>query len=340
MIMGDQKYAEKVSDLGERRVIEMIVERLDKPQQLSLPFGDDVSAIHIDRNTLAVLKTDMLVGETDIPLGMTMRQAARKAVVMNISDFAAKGVKPLALLASLGLPRDMTEKNIEEIGKGLNDGVREYDTYLIGGDTGESSSLIICCMVFGTSPVKRLMLRSGARPDDILAVTGPFGRSAAGLKILLEGFEALEKKRSILEAVYMPRARLREGLALGRAGVVSSSIDSSDGLAVSLHELRKLSHVGFSLTVVPIAEEVVQFADKAGLDATELALYGGEEYELVLTVKPSGWIKAQEAVEKAGGELIAIGRATVSQDIVLRVDDVEKEILYRGWEHFKNRPKA
>ncbi|MFH0896855.1 MAG: thiamine-phosphate kinase [Candidatus Bathyarchaeota archaeon] len=335
--MSRRKLVQRVSDLGERRVIEKIIACLDKPQEMAIPFGDDVSATPISRNRLAILKTDMLVGETDIPPGMTLRKAARKAVVMNISDFAAKGVKPLALLASLGLPRYIPEKDVEEIGKGLNDGVREYGTFLIGGDTGESSCLTICCMVFGTSATGSLILRSGAKPGDILAVTGPFGRTAAGLKILLNGFEVSEDSRRILDAVYRPRARLSEGLALGRTGAVSASIDSSDGLAVSLHELKKMSRLGFTLTDVPIADDVVRFADRVGLDATELALYGGEEYELLITVKPDGWHKAQQAMKKIGCSLTAIGEATARQDIVLIRDNIEKEIPYRGWEHFKSK---
>ena len=326
----------KVSDLGERRVIEKIRACLDKAQEMVIPFGDDVSAFPIGGNRLAVLKTDMLVGETDVPPGMTLRQAARKAVVMNISDFAAKGVKPLALLASLGLPRNTTEDEVIEIAKGLNDGVREYGTYVFGGDTGESSALTICCMVFGTSSVKEVILRSGARPGDILSVTGPFGRTAAGLKIILEGFNRSEGIEDLLNAVYMPRARLREGLALGRTGAVSASIDSSDGLAVSLHELQKHSRVGFTLTEVPVAKDVLRFGERTGLDPIELALYGGEEYELVLTVKPEGWKRTRQAVQKAGGELIAIGKATASQDIVFCVNHCEKKISYKGWEHFKS----
>lgn len=336
MSMSNQKRALKVSDLGERRVIDRIIECLDKPQVVVLPFGDDVAATPIGHNKLAVLKTDMLVGETDIPRGMTLWQAARKAVVMNISDFAAKGVKPKVLLVSLGLPKDMTEKDVKDIGKGLNDGVREYDAYLIGGDTGEAIDLMICCMVFGTSPERRIMLRSGAQAGDILAVTGPFGRTAAGLKILSED-QISEGEQSFLDAVYMPKAQLADGLALGRTGVVSASIDSSDGLAVSLHELRKMSHVGFKLREVPVAGEVVRFADRIGMDAAELALYGGEEYELVVTVKPEGWSRAQQAVRRVGGNLNAFGIATESQDIILCKDNVEKKIPYRGWEHFKSK---
>ena len=325
----------KVRDLGERRVIEKIIENLHKPPKMKVPFGDDVAAVPLGRNRLAVLKTDMLVGETDIPPGMTLQQAARKAVVMNVSDFAAKGVKPLAFLASLGLPATTTEEEVEEIGKGLNDGVREYGTYLVGGDTGEAPCLIISCMGFGITTERRFIPRYGARVGDLLAVTGPFGRTSAGLKHLLEGHSIYAAESNLLNAVYLPKARLDQGVALGRTGTVSASIDSSDGLAVCLHQLREMSHVGFTVTTVPISSDVVTFAERNGLDATELALHGGEEYELVLTIPPSGWEKALRAVRKTGGDLKAIGITTKNPEIILSLNGVENEIPYRGWEHFK-----
>ena len=106
-----------VNELGERRIIEIIRNRLEMPK-MPIRFGDDVAAYDIGDGNLAVLKTDMLVDKTDVPRGMSLWQAARKAVVMNISDFAAKGVKPLAMLVSIGLPRNLTRKDVEAIGKG------------------------------------------------------------------------------------------------------------------------------------------------------------------------------------------------------------------------------
>jgi thiamine-monophosphate kinase len=99
----------KDEELGERKIIEIIQSRLKLMPKTPVPFGDDVSACSIGRSSLAVLKTDMLVDKTDVPSGMSLRQAARKAVIMNVSDFAAKGVEPTAVLVSLGLPRDLTQ---------------------------------------------------------------------------------------------------------------------------------------------------------------------------------------------------------------------------------------
>ena len=137
------------TELGERKIIELIWKQLETMPKMPVAFGDDVSGCDLKDGRLAILKTDMLVGKTDVPPSMSLWQAARKSVVMNISDFAAKGVKPIAMLVSLGLPIKLTRRNIEEIGKGLNAGAREYGAYIIGGDTGEASDLVISLSLFG-----------------------------------------------------------------------------------------------------------------------------------------------------------------------------------------------
>ena len=138
---------------------------------------------------------------------------------------------------------------------------------MIGGDTGEASDLIIAVSMFGTAEKASLMLRSGAKPGDILAVTGFFGKSAAGLRLLLDNYSASHNLRDVLlGAVFMPNARLKEGLALKGSGAVSASIDSSDGLAWSLHEIGRMSDVGFVVNSVPVAEEVRGFAEFNNLD--------------------------------------------------------------------------
>ena len=330
--------SETGEELGERRIIELIQSRLTAMAGLPVPFGDDVSAVEIGKGRVAVLKTDMLVDKTDVPRGMSLWQAARKAVVMNVSDFAAKGVEPVALLVSLGLPRGFMRRDVEEIARGLNAGAREYGAYVIGGDTSEASDLVVSVSLFGTAKRKALMLRSGAKAGDIVAVTGFFGKTAAGLRLLLDGYVASKELREVLLAsVCMPKARLCEGLALCGSGAVSASIDSSDGLAWSLHELARMSGVGFEVSSVPVADEVRRFAEFNGLDALELAFYGGEEYELVVTVKPELWADAETAVETAGSKLLPIGKATRDKQIVLEVDGKKCPIEAKGWEHFKSK---
>jgi thiamine-monophosphate kinase len=322
---------ETVVNLGERKIIELILKQLKPMPNMPVPFGDDVSAVDIGRGELAVLKTDMLVGKTDVPPQMTLWQAARKAVIMNISDLAAKGVKTTALLTSLGVPRSFQKRDIEQIADGLNQGAREYDAYVLGGDTSESSDLIISCAAFGIGDKKHLILRSGAKPNDLVAVTGLFGKTAAGLRILLQNLKApTALKRILVESVLSPHARLREGLALAAIGALTSSIDSSDGLAWSLHEISRASNVGFLIDRLPIAGEAEQIAKLHGLDPVELCLYGGEEYELVVTVKQEKWQKACKQVP-----LIRIGRVTKEKSVVLKRRKNTLPIEARGWEHFK-----
>lgn len=331
--------AENMSNnsLGEHEIIQLIQAHLTPMPDMSVPFGDDVSAINLAGNQATVLKTDMLVGKTDVPKGMSLFAAARKAIVMNVSDFAAKGVLPTAVLVAVGLPKALATKDaVTEIAEGLNAGAREYGAYVIGGDTSETSDLIISISLFGTAG-NILALRSGARAGDILAVTGLFGKTAAGLRLLLGDCRALGRLRDVLvDAVYNPKARLCEGLAL-RGGYISASIDSSDGLAWSIHELAQQSKVGFLLNTLPIASEAEEFAVQNGLDPIELVLYGGEEYELVLTVKPDRWAEAQALVQAVGGYLIPIGKATCKKQVILDLDGKKRPIESRGWEHFKSQ---
>ena len=327
-----------LGETGERSIIETIKKHLDVMPGSPVPFGDDVAAVSIDSERVAVLKTDMLVDKTDVPDGMSLWQAARKAVVMNVSDFAAKGVQPLAALVSLGLPRTLLMSDIEEIAEGLNTGAREYGAYVVGGDTGEASDLVVAVSLYGIALKSKLVLRSGAKVGDVVAVTGFFGKPAAGLQLLMkDGEVSSELRDALVDSVFMPMARLREGLALAGSGAVTSSIDSSDGLAWSLHELSRMSGVGFVIERVPVADEVKRFAECCGVDALELALYGGEEYELVVTVKPERWGDAEAVVEAVGGRLLCVGRVTREKRVFMELDGVKRVIEARGWEHFKSK---
>ena len=332
-----KRSTQTAGTLGEHRIIELMRSYFDVMPEMAVPFGDDVSAVPLGEGDVAVLKADMLVAKTDVPRGMSFWQAARKAVVMNVSDFAAKGVAPKAVMVSLGLPPSLLQGDLEEIARGLNAGAREFGAYVVGGDTAESAEVIISIQLFGTAPKQGLMLRGGAKAGDILAVTGFFGKSASGLRLLLDKqCKASDAMRDVLVgAVFMPKARLREGLALQRSGAVTSSIDSSDGLAWCLHELSVQSKVGFAVSALPVADEVRRFAEFNGLDSSELALYGGEEYELVLTVNPKMWMEAEAAVESVGGKLLPIGKATWDKQVVLDVDGVKRVVETRGYEHFK-----
>jgi len=325
-----------IREVGERALIDLMMGHLTPMPEMPVPFWDDVSAVGIGGGRAAVLKMDMLVWATDVPRGMTPFQAGRKAVVMNFSDLASKGVRPIAFMASLGLPRNLAVDAVEELARGFDAGAREHGAYVIGGDTNEAGDVIISGMAYGVADVDRMMRREGARPGDLLATTGGFGRTGAAFKALLEGLEAPPGlRRSLLESVYMPRARVEEGVALAGSGSVSSSMDSSDGLAMSLHDLSRSSGVGFRVDHLPTSPEAAEFAELHGLDPSGLVLYGGEEYELVFTVRPGGMDAARAALENTGCDLIEVGVATADRRIVHVDDGTERPITQSGWEHFR-----
>jgi thiamine-monophosphate kinase len=321
-------------DVGELGIIRIMERSLGTNRNTVVGFGDDVSAVKLANGKVAILKTDMLVGSTDIPPGMTMRQVARKAVVANVSDLAAKGVRPLAGLVALGLPATLKRKDVQEIAAGLRFAAMQYQFPLVGGDTNESNDLTISIALFATARKEQLILRSGARVGDIVAVSGEFGSASAGLKALLQhGTRPAELPRPMYQAVYNPRTELDLGLRLGASGALTASIDSSDGLAWSLHELSRASGVGIRIDHVPVSKAAEQFAALHRYRARDLALYGGEEYCLVVTVKPERFKLAQKA---ARGKLREIGVVTrKSAGVRLRMAGGDVKVAMKGWEHFR-----
>jgi thiamine-monophosphate kinase len=324
----------KKNKLTERKIIDIIVNLQDKMKNNPLPFGDDVAAIRIGKGQLAVMKCDMLVAKTDIPKGMNLWQTSRKAVISVISDLAAKGVQPMGILISLGIPRKISENYVRQIGRGMNAAAREYGTHVIGGDTNESTDLTIDVSAFGICKERELIRRDTAKVGDIVMVTGAFGLPALGLKIIKKKMEISKKlKEKAIKTVFMPKARLSEGLTLAKNHLINSSIDSSDGLAWSLYELSKSSNIGFQINRIPIHREVREFAIKNNLDLIDLAFYGGEEYELVITQKPTLYKKTKKKIRT----LIPIGHVTeYSGKIILKLKNKYRDLEPRGFEHHGN----
>jgi len=292
--------------------------------------GDDVALVPTSRGRV-VVKVDMLVGKTDVPRGMTMRQAARKAVAMCVSDFASKGVRPDSFLVSLGIPRGSTARQVEEVALGLYDAASRWKLKLLGGDTNEAGDLIVDCVMLGSAD--RIVRRSGARPGEAVVTSGFFGYPPSGLKIMLGSAVASQTfKRRALRSVVLPTPNLEVGVAL--KPFLTSAMDSSDGLSKCLHTLAECSEVGILVERIPIGPGVSGFAKANGLDADELVLAGGEEYEIVGTVKVSSIQAAREAARNAGGNLIVIGETNeLAGSVRIRRGKRIVPLARRGWTH-------
>jgi thiamine-monophosphate kinase len=322
--------------LDEYDVIRLIARRFGRLPEGYVPIGDDVALIPPGtRGESVVLKCDMLVAKTDVPPGMSLKMAARKAVAMCVSDFAAKGVRPTAFMVSLGLRREPPEAEVVELASGLLEASREWDLKLVGGDTSETDGLVIDCVMVGFA--KEIVRRDGARPGECVVTSGTFGKTAAGLKILIEGAKAGPGfRKEAVSSVYLPKPRLQLGLAVSR--YLSSSIDSSDGLAISLHTIAEMSGVGVRLTEVPYAKGLEEFASRNSYSADDLALYGGEEYEIVGTVRKDRVREMKAKARSLGCELRVIGE-TVSAGTLKGVALPDgRKVRRQGWVHFRSLP--
>lgn len=281
-----------------------------------------------------VFKADMLVASTDMPPQMSLRQVARKSVVACASDLAAKGARPLAAMIALGLPKEITKTYVKELASGFQTASREFHVKIVGGDTNAASELIIDCSMIGTVAMTgRVPKRSGARPGDIVITSGKFGYSAAGLAVLLKGAKAQGAfKATAVKAVLQPQPRQQFGVALAR--YLSSSIDSSDGLAASLYEIASQSNVDIKVEFDSVmANGVKEFADANGLDAYELVFHGGEEYEIVATVPRPLLARTRAVAKEAVCDLHVIGSVEAGMGKVR----IGKRLLEnRGYLHFGN----
>jgi thiamine-monophosphate kinase len=295
-------------------------------------IGDDVAVIPAGVGKV-VLKTDMLVQRTDVPKQMTFRQAARKSVAMCVSDFAAKGVKPDSFMVSLGLERGVTKSEVRELSLGLRDASKEWNLKLIGGDTSEAAELSINCAMVGFA--RRFTKREGAAPGDVVAVSGRFGYPPSGLRILQGGAKTTPSfRKKAVGSVLTPTPNLGLGLAL--ADFWTSAMDSSDGLARSLHVLSKASKVGIDVWKRPAGQDVKEFAAKNGFAVDKLVLEGGEEYLIVGTMKPSRVRSAARIASANGGELLVIGKVTHRRGgVSIHVGSGVKPMPDSGWVHLR-----
>jgi thiamine-monophosphate kinase len=314
--------------------------KLDEKEIIGI-FANNLGISNLDDVALLdkgiVIKSDMLVASTDVPPGMEAWQVARKSVVSCISDLAAKGVKPYAAVISLGIPNSYSTQRskIEGLAKGFAIASKEFAVKIVGGDTNEAGELVIDCSMIGF-PVFKIPTRSGATPGDYVIVSGAFGFAPAGLAILLQQkvitASSIFRKRAV-KSVLEPHPRQSFGLVIARYS--SASIDSSDGLAVSLYELASQSK-GVDITIyrIPAVEGLDKFARENRFETQELVFHGGEEYEIVATIPPTKIRQAEAAARKAGVSLQVIGRVQRGSGSVF----VRKKLLEnRGYVHFHRR---
>jgi len=323
----------KLSDLGERKAIQLILKILTKGDA-AVGIGDDCAAIDLGKEYLLV-STDMISERTHIPKEMTPFQIGWFIVAINLSDIAAKGGEPLGLVLSFGLPKNTTELFLTELTKGADACATKFDTRIIGGDTKETGEINICGTAFGVVKKDEFMPRKGACPDDVVAVTGTLGKAGAGYFNLKD--KILDK--DISKALLEPIPKLKEGRLIARQKCISSCMDLSDGLSSSLYQLMELNNVGFEIdqSKIPLSSELLQLKKKkSDLNVFDFALHFGGDYELLLTIPEGYFEKTKKIMEKNGADLFAIGKVTEKKEITISRGKDKKILENKGYEHFKS----
>jgi thiamine-monophosphate kinase len=321
----------RLADIGERAAIEILSRIYDRGQPIGL--GHDCGVVEWGDDYL-VVTTDVVNQKTHIPAGATPAQIGWYATAVNLSDIAAAGARPLGFVASLSLAASTEVEFLRGLAQGIEECVRAFGIAVLGGDTKESDTLSIAGTAFGRVRKDRILLRTGARPGDVIVVTGDVGRAGHAAKLLESG---PANRAEILNQLLRPYPRVAEGMFLSDSGVVTSCIDLSDGLGVSLAQLAGMTRLSYQIEfeALPVYRGLSTLPPAV---AKEVALYYGGDYELLVTVRPEGLgtLLERAAATTRGTRLTAIGKVAPPGGNVLISKTGREPLLGKGWEHFRS----
>lgn len=301
----------KVSDIGEKELVRYIIAN-------SRSITPDDTAITAFNNTNLISTCDMLIQSRHFPENMSYFDMGFKAVTVNVSDLAAMGAKPLGFLLAIALPKDLDIDSFKEIIEGVLKACDYYEIPLIGGDTNESSEIIITGTALGLAdnPIMKDTYQNG----DLIAITGDIGLAALG-------FELDDINSTYVKHALKPKARIKEGVIL--KDFATSATDITDGLASELYEIKKDDY-GFMIyeEMLDVSDEYKTLANNLNLDYLDLILHVGEDFELLFTI-------SQDNIEKLPFDYKVIGEVTDSDVVELTLENgfVER-IENKGYEHY------
>jgi thiamine-monophosphate kinase len=340
--------SERIMDIGEFGLIQRISDLLNRQglrsERVTLGIGDDTASF-LPRPGYELLVTcDCLVegrhyltGQID-PLDL-----GRRAMTLNISDIGAMGGKPLYALISLGLKGDMLVQVIEEIYRGFLLELNPFGASIIGGNlTRSGNEMFIDITLIGEVEQGKVVRRSGARPGDVILVTGYPGQAAAGLLLLLQTPDDPEIKNHPLVKIYnTPSHQAQLGAAIAQARLATAMIDTSDGFLGDLGHICVESQVGAELfqEKLPVSKALRQAALLFRKDPHDFVLGESDDYELVITCRPEH-VASIRSIMAQGGltiPLTEVGRINGEADQIslLFPDGTRHPVKPSGWDHFR-----
>lgn len=308
-----------------------------------LGIGDDAAIVEPGTGELA-LTSDVLVEEVHFERSsISAHDLGAKAIVVNLSDLAAMAASPRFALISLVLPDDVTSGWTVELFGGVRDACAEYAISLVGGDLSRGPVITISVTAIGEVMPGAAVRRTGARPGDLVVVTGSLGAAAGGLALTRVhpsrlGVALSEPwARELLDALVRPVARVSDGQTLAQCGA-TAMMDVSDGLAKDLGRLCLASGVGarVDLSTVPVAPALASAAELLEVDPLELAISGGEDHELLATIDVTDLDRARDRLhERSGVSLTEVGVIVEGSGLqAVDADGSARPLEPVGWDHF------
>lgn len=336
----------EIASLGEFGLIDHLTQNNEtKNASTIVSVGDDAAVIdHFGRQT--VISTDLLLEGIHFDLSYTpLKHLGYKSVMVNLSDIYAMNAMPTQIVLSIGISNRFSVESLDEFYEGVYAACEKHGVDLIGGDTTSSQKgFIISITAIGEVAPDKYVKRDGAQPGDLICVSGELGGAFLGLTILEREKKIfaetgaqpdLENQQYIVGRLLKPEARkdIIEFFA-EKEIQPTSMMDISDGLSSELHHICKQSQCGCIIyeDKLPINEEAKQFAYKLELDPTACALSGGEDYELLFTVKQADYEKM-----KANSNISIVGYVTPAAEgkkIITRGGNTH-ELVAQGWNHLK-----
>ncbi|NLP36587.1 MAG: thiamine-phosphate kinase [Firmicutes bacterium] len=332
----------KIGKIGERALINEIAALVAKTaDKQSLGIGDDAALTKVSTDCWLVTSKDMLVQGVHFLLPeITAQDLGYKALAVNLSDLAAMGAKPRHAYVALALPPETETEFVLSFYQGMLELAEPFSVSISGGDLVASPGpVIVSITVQGEVPSKQALLRSGASAGDIICTTGPLGASAAGLLLLTHKIDCPPAVRAAaLQAHHRPEPRIKEAIWLAESGVVTSAIDLSDGLLKDIREILEHSRCGALLEAekIPLHPAAAEVGAAMGKPALELALNGGEDYELLCTVRAADFLELAKAYEARFSQpLYALGRISAESELKMITKEGKGEkIEFTGFQHF------
>jgi len=335
------KYT-NMEDIGEFEFIRSIQEGcLFSRERLIRGIGDDCAVIGPYDGKALLVTTDLLAEDIHfIMKNIDPEHLGQKAVAVNLSDIAAMGGEALHLFLSLAIPGTLQVETLHSFYRGVKAMCGRYRVNILGGDTSSSlDRFIINVVVIGHVPESEVLYRSGAAADDYIYVTGTLGDSAAGLKLIKENLSVSESCASSLKMAHnLPQPHLDAGRRIASSRMATAMIDISDGLISDLRHVCDASKVGAIIyqEEIPISKELRALGDTGKLDVLSLALSGGEDYRLLVTVPDEKAVLFEKMFENGEPcQIYRVGQITRAGGIrIVSPDGSERQAEIEGYEHF------